>query len=155
MCAWNAAQLEQMCLPPCHVLAQFFVDGKYLSCAMYQRSADLALGVPFNVASYSLLTCLIANHCGLVAREFVHFLGDTHVYNNHIEGLREQVERKPKPFPHIAFKPGVEHKPLEAIVFDDILLPDYECHGPIKMQLNTGLNQDAQTKKAKTEIISQ
>jgi len=152
MCSWNAMQISEMCLPPCHVLAQFFVHGKYLSCAMYQRSADLAIGIPFNVASYSLLTHLIANHCGLTAYEFVHFFGDTHVYKNHVESLKEQLLRAPKQFPTLRFKAGSESKRLEEVVADDIQLENYLPHGAIKMMLNTGLNQETQAKKAKTEI---
>lgn len=101
MSAWNPADLPQMALPPCHMFAQFYVDtvAGELSCQMYQRSADMGLGVPFNVASYALLTRLIAHCCGLKAGEFVHVIGDAHVYLNHVEALREQLTREPRPFP--------------------------------------------------------
>lgn len=105
MTAWNPTQIEQMALPPCHVLAQFRVKGgNRLSCSLYQRSGDIGLGVPFNIASYSFLTHLLANHCGLVADEFVYFLGDAHIYESHIEMLKEQVERIPFEFPRISIK---------------------------------------------------
>lgn len=100
MSAWNASDLTKMALPPCHILAQFYVtaDGR-LSCQMYQRSCDMGLGVPFNIASYSLLTCMLAQICGLRRGEFIHCLGDAHVYKNHIEPLKEQLTRYPYPFP--------------------------------------------------------
>ena len=100
MSAWNASDLTKMALPPCHILAQFYVtaDNK-LSCQMYQRSCDMGLGVPFNIASYSLLTCMLAQVCGLKRGEFIHCLGDAHVYKNHVEPLMEQLKRHPMPFP--------------------------------------------------------
>jgi len=102
--AWNPCQLEEMALPPCHVLMQFNVrDNKYLSCSLYQRSGDVGLGVPFNIASYSFLTHIIAHHCGLVADEFVHFIGNAHIYENHIETLQIQIQREPLPFPKMKF----------------------------------------------------
>lgn len=103
--AWNPLQISQMALPPCHVLAQFRVrEGNRLSCALYQRSGDIGLGVPFNIASYSFLTHLLAKHCGLVADEFVHFLGDAHIYEEHVEALKIQIERVPFEFPRIQIR---------------------------------------------------
>lgn len=103
--AWNPQQISQMALPPCHVLAQFRVrGGDRLSCALYQRSGDIGLGVPFNIASYSFLTHLLAKHCGLVADEFVHFLGDAHIYEEHVEALKTQIERVPFEFPKIQIR---------------------------------------------------
>ena len=99
--AWNPCALRKMALPPCHVLSQFYVQNGRLSCQMYQRSADMGLGVPFNIASYSLLTILLAHIVGLEPGEFVHVIGDTHVYINHEEALREQIEREPRPFPTV------------------------------------------------------
>jgi dihydrofolate reductase/thymidylate synthase len=104
--AWNPAALHLMALPPCHMFCQFFVAGGELSCQMYQRSCDMGLGVPFNIASYALLTRLIAHVCGLRPGDFVHVLGDAHVYNNHEEALRLQLERSPKPFPTLRINPG-------------------------------------------------
>jgi thymidylate synthase len=124
MTAWNPVQINQMALPPCHVLAQFRVkSGGRLSCALYQRSGDIGLGVPFNIASYSFLTHLLAKHCGLVADEFVHFLGDAHIYESHIESLKTQVERTPFDFPRISIKTVKER-------IDDYDLADIEFIEP-------------------------
>ena len=105
MSAWNPCQLDEMALPPCHVLAQFHVsDDKYLSCSLYQRSGDVGLGVPFNIASYSFLTHIIAKHTGLEAKEFVYFLGNAHIYEEHIDSLKEQITRTPFEFPKMTIK---------------------------------------------------
>lgn len=102
MSAWNPCQIDEMALPPCHVLAQFNVtNGKYLSCSLYQRSGDVGLGVPFNIASYSFLTHLLAKHCGLIAEEFILFLGNAHIYEEHIQVLEQQILRTPFKFPKI------------------------------------------------------
>ena len=105
--AWNPADLGKMALPPCHMFCQFFVANGELSCQMYQRSADLGLGVPFNIASYALLTCLLAHTCGLKRGDFVHCIGDAHVYLNHVDALREQLTREPRPFPTLTISPEV------------------------------------------------
>ena len=121
--AWNPEQIDQMALPPCHVIMQFSVrDNQYLSCALYQRSGDVGLGVPFNVASYSLLTHLLAHHCGLIADEFVHFLGNAHIYEDHVAALTEQIQRRPSyDFPKICIredpKAHIEEYDVEDIVF--------------------------------------
>lgn len=107
MSAWNPCQLSEMALPPCHILCQFYVSqNKYVSCALYQRSGDVGLGVPFNILSYSFLTHLLAHHCELEAKEFVHYIGDAHIYENHLEALKEQTARIPHEFPKIQFQGG-------------------------------------------------
>lgn len=130
--AWNPAALHEMALPPCHLMAQFYVANGELSCQMYQRSADVGLGVPFNIASYALLTRLIANVVGLSPGEFVHVLGDTHIYLNHVDALKEQITRSPKPFPllHVKSKQNIED-----FTFDDLVLEGYEPHGSIAMKM--------------------
>ncbi len=128
--AWNPAQVEQMALPPCHCLFQFYVaDGK-LSCQLYQRSADIFLGVPFNIASYALLTLMIAQVCGLKAGEFVHTLGDAHLYSNHIEQAKEQLARTPYALPQMHLNPHVKN--LFDFKFEDFELVGYEAHPTIK-----------------------
>ena len=126
--AWNVADIERMALPPCHTMFQFYVAGDRLDCQLYQRSADLALGVPFNIASYALLTHLIANECGLTPGYFVHTFGDAHIYLNHVEGLKIQLEREPKKRPTLK----IANKPLSEIQFEDIELIDYEHDAFIK-----------------------
>ena len=129
--AWNPAELEEMALPPCHCFAQFYVsaDNK-LSCQMYQRSCDMFLGVPFNVASYSLLTHMIAQVCGLGVGEFVHTLGDAHIYLNHVEQVKEQLSREPLPAPTLWINPEVTD--ITNFTMKDFRLDGYQSHGTIK-----------------------
>jgi thymidylate synthase len=130
VCAWNVGQVEEMALPPCHVLFQFYVaDGK-LSCQLYQRSCDIFLGVPFNIASYALLTMMIAQIAGLQPGEFVHTLGDAHIYKNHIEQCKLQLTREPYPLPTMKINPEV--KRIEDFKFEDFELTGYEAHPHIK-----------------------
>ena len=131
MSAWNPQQIEQMALPPCHVLAQFNVIGNELSCSLYQRSGDVGLGVPFNIASYSLLTHILAKHCELIPKEFVYYLGNSHIYDNHIEELKKQTERTPFEFPKICINNKYDN--IEQYSLQDIELIDYKCHESIKM----------------------
>lgn len=134
MSAWNPEQLDIMALPPCHVLAQFNVrQGKYLSCALYQRSGDVGLGVPFNIASYAFLTHILANHCGLEAEEFVYFLGNAHIYEEHIDALKTQILKEPYPFPTIEFKENVTD--IDNINIDSIKIAHYNHHETIKMEM--------------------
>jgi thymidylate synthase len=134
MSAWNPCQIDEMALPPCHILAQFnVIDGKYLSCSMYQRSGDVGLGVPFNIASYSMLTHLIAHHCNLEAREFVYYLGNCHIYDDHIESLRLQIERVPYDFPKLNINTNCEN--IEDYTEDNFVLSDYKFHDGIKMEM--------------------
>ncbi|MCX2574753.1 thymidylate synthase [Pedobacter sandarakinus] len=128
--AWNVAEIENMALPPCHAFFQFYVaDGK-LSCQLYQRSADIFLGVPFNIASYALLTMMVAQVCGLEAGDFIHTLGDAHLYNNHIEQAHLQLSRDPKPLPIMKINPDV--KSIFDFKFEDFALENYEAHPHIK-----------------------
>ena len=132
--AWNVADVEDMALPPCHVLFQFYVaDGK-LSCQLYQRSADTFLGVPFNIASYALLTMMIAQECGLEAGEFVHTLGDTHLYLNHMEQVDEQLSREPRALPTMRLNPEV--KSLFDFRYEDFTLEGYDPHPTIKAPMS-------------------
>lgn len=133
MSAWNVVDLPKMALPPCHCLVQFYVANGELSCQLYQRSADMGLGVPFNIASYALLTCMIAHVTDLKTGDFVHTLGDAHVYLNHIEPLQEQVKRAPRQFPTIRIKRKVER--IEDFVFDDFEIIGYDPHPTIKMEM--------------------
>jgi thymidylate synthase len=134
MTAWNPVQLDEMALPPCHVLCQFNVhDGNKLSCSMYQRSVDVALGQPFNIASYSFLTHLLAKHCGLEAYEFVYFMGNCHIYEDHIEPMKEILNRKPLSFPTINIKCVKEN--INDYTVDDFEICDYKSHDVIKMKM--------------------
>lgn len=124
--AWNVGEIEKMALPPCHTLFQFYVaDGK-LSCQLYQRSADVFLGVPFNIASYALFTMMIAQVCGLEYGDFVHTFGDTHLYSNHLEQARLQLSRDPRPLPVMKLNPGV--KDIFSFTIDDFTLENYDPH---------------------------
>jgi len=128
--AWNVADIDQMALPPCHAFFQFYVaDGK-LSCQLYQRSADIFLGVPFNIASYALLTMMVAQVCGLQYGDFIHTLGDAHLYNNHIEQAKLQLSRETKPLPVMEINPDV--KDIFGFTFEDFKLKNYEPHPHIK-----------------------
>lgn len=131
VCAWNPAQIEQMALPPCHCFFQFDVtpDDK-LNCMLYQRSCDMFLGVPFNIASYSLLTMMIAQVCGLKPGEFVHTLGNAHIYSNHFEQVKLQLTREPLPLPQVRLNPEIKN--IDDFKFEDIELVDYQSHGVIK-----------------------
>ena len=124
--AWNPAEVDRMGLPPCHVLFQFYVAEGRLSCQLYQRSADIFLGVPFNIASYALLTHMVAQVTGLEPGEFVHTLGDAHLYLNHLEQADTQLAREPMPLPRLWLNPAVDD--LFAFRFDDIRLEGYQCH---------------------------
>ncbi|WP_119315748.1 thymidylate synthase [Calidithermus terrae] len=128
--AWNVADLPRMALAPCHALFQFYVAGGKLSCQLYQRSADVFLGVPFNIASYALLTLMIAQVTGLEPGEFVHTLGDAHLYLNHLEQAQLQLTRSPRPLPRMILNP--ERKRLEDFVYEDFTLVGYDPHPPIK-----------------------
>ncbi len=128
--AWNVGELDQMALAPCHAFFQFYVaDGK-LSCQLYQRSADIFLGVPFNIASYALLTLMMAQVCGLKPGDFVHTFGDAHLYSNHLEQTREQLSREPRPLPTMRINPNVKN--IFDFKFEDFTLNDYDPHPAIR-----------------------
>ncbi len=133
--AWNPADVEDMALPPCHTMFQFYVGQNEagqdaLSCQLYQRSADLFLGVPFNIASYALLTCMMAQVTGLARGEFVHTFGDVHLYTNHLDQAREQLTREPRPLPTLTLNPEV--KDLFSFTYEDIAIESYDPHPAIK-----------------------
>jgi len=131
--SWNVAELDMMALPPCHCFAQFYVANGKLSCQMYQRSCDMFLGVPFNIASYSLLTHMIAQVCDLGVGEFVHTLGDAHIYLNHIDQVKQQLKRKPYASPQLKLNPDI--KDITAFTMQDIELIDYKCHPALKAEM--------------------
>ena len=132
--AWNPAEIDSMALPPCHALFQFYVANGKLSCQLYQRSADIFLGVPFNIASYALLTMMMAQVCGLQAGEFVHTLGDAHLYQNHLEQARLQLTREPRKLPTMRINRAV--RDIFAFKFDDFELQDYDPHPHIKAEVS-------------------
>ena len=132
--AWNPCQLPEMALPPCHVLMQFHVtDGTRLSCSLYQRSGDVGLGVPFNIASYSMLTHLLAHHCGLDAHEFIYYLGNAHIYDDHVTALRLQATREPHEFPRIAIR--ALHENINDYELGDFEVQGYTFHDAISMAM--------------------
>ena len=128
--AWNVAEIENMALPPCHMMFQFYVADGRLSCQLYQRSADIFLGVPFNISSYALLTMMVAQVCDLAPGDFVHTLGDAHLYSNHLQQVDEQLSRKPFPLPVMKINPQV--KSIFDFKFEDFELVGYEAHPHIK-----------------------
>ena len=131
--AWNVGKIAQMHLPPCHMMFQFYVANNKLSCMLYQRSCDMFLGVPFNIASYALLTMMIAQVCGYELGEFIHTVGDTHIYHNHFEQVREQLSRKPLKLPKMKINPLV--KDINDFKYEDFELQNYESYGVIKGQV--------------------
>ena len=132
--AWNPAEIKDMALPPCHCLFQFYVDNGRLSCQLYQRSADIFLGVPFNIASYALLTMMMAQVCGLQAGDFVHTFGDAHIYKNHLDQVRLQLSREPRPLPVMRINPDV--KDIFGFRYEDFALENYNPHPHIKGEVS-------------------
>ncbi|MGF1585755.1 MAG: thymidylate synthase [Bacteroidales bacterium] len=132
--AWNVGELGNMALPPCHILFQFYVAGGKLSCQLYQRSADIFLGVPFNIASYALLTLMVAQVTGLQPGEFIHTLGDSHIYLNHTDQVKLQLAREPRELPVMRLNP--ERKNIDEFVYEDFLLEDYNPHPHIKGEIS-------------------
>ncbi|MGY8752575.1 MAG: thymidylate synthase, partial [Phycisphaerales bacterium] len=128
--AWNVGEVDKMALPPCHTMFQFYVADNKLSCQLYQRSADIFLGVPFNIASYALLTMMVAQTTGLELGDFVHTLGDAHLYSNHIDQSNEQLKRKIRPLPNVTLNPAITS--VFDFTYDDITLSGYEPHPHIK-----------------------
>jgi len=140
ICSWNVPQLKQMILPPCHCLVQFFVrKNKYLDCQLYQRSADLGLGVPFNIASYSFLIYVLGKWCNLTPGKFIHTFGDVHVYLNHLEALKEQITREPYTFPTVKFKGNFTLDTLQDVTMDkwcdSFIIKNYRYHSALKMPM--------------------
>ena len=132
--AWNVGEIDKMALPPCHILFQFYVAGGKLSCQLYQRSADIFLGVPFNIASYSLLTMMVAQVTGLKPGEFIHTLGDAHIYLNHIEQVKLQLSREPFPLPEMVINPSVDD--ILKFRYEDFTLENYVAHPGIKGKIS-------------------
>jgi thymidylate synthase len=132
--AWNVGDLSNMALPPCHVLFQFYIADGRLSCQLYQRSADIFLGVPFNIASYALLLMMVARVTGLKPGEFIHTLGDAHIYNNHMEQVNTQLARQPRPWPVMKLNPDVKN--IEDFTFSDFTLENYDPHPHIKAPIS-------------------
>jgi thymidylate synthase len=132
--AWNVGQIDQMALPPCHLLFQFYVAEGRLSCQLYQRSADIFLGVPFNIVSYALLTLMLAQVCGLQPGEFVHTLGDAHLYRNHLPQANMQLTREPLPLSHMQLNPDIDD--IFSFRFEDFTLQNYQYHPHIKAQVS-------------------
>jgi len=130
VCAWNVGEIDKMALPPCHVLFQFYVNNGEISLQLYQRSADVFLGVPFNIASYTLLLMMVAQVCGLKPKEFVHTLGDAHIYSNHVEQAKLQLSRDPRPLPTMRINPEV--KDIFGFQYEDFQLENYDPHPHIK-----------------------
>ena len=133
MSAWNPEQLDEMALPPCHVLSQYHLVDNRLSCTLYQRSGDVGLGIPFNIASYSFLTHLLAKHCDLEVGEFVHFIGNAHIYDDHVEPLKLQLENEPYDFPDLEIKS--KRKNIDDYKFEDFTISNYKFHKTIKMDM--------------------
>lgn len=133
--SWNPIQLKEMALPPCHLLFQFNVTNGFLNCALYQRSGDVGLGIPFNIASYAMLTYMIAYLTDLQPGEFVHFIADAHIYTNHVDQLSEQILRTPYPFPKLFLRPKVKRNKIEEFEYEDFVIEDYKSHGILKMQM--------------------
>ncbi len=131
--AWNPADVDQMALPPCHTMFQFYANDGQLSCQLYQRSADVFLGVPFNIASYALLTMMVAQVCGLKAKDFVHTFGDAHIYSNHVEQAKLQLSREPRALPQMRINPDV--KSIFDFQYEDFTLENYDPHPHIKAEV--------------------
>ena len=131
--AWNPADVDQMALPPCHTMFQFYANDGQLSCQLYQRSADVFLGVPFNIASYALLTMMVAQVCGLKAKDFVHTFGDAHIYSNHVEQAKLQLSREPRPLPQMRINPAVDS--IFGFQYEDFTLENYDPHPHIKAEV--------------------
>ena len=131
--AWNVADIGKMALPPCHTMFQFYVADGRLSCQLYQRSADAGLGLPFNTASYSLLTMMIAQVCDLQPGDFVHSFGDLHIYHNHFQQIEEQLKREPMPFPRVELDPAIKN--IDDFRYEHVKLVDYKHHGALKMEV--------------------
>lgn len=130
VCAWNVGEIDKMALPPCHVLFQFYVNNGEISLQLYQRSADVFLGVPFNIASYTLLLMMVAQVCNLKPKEFIHTLGDAHIYSNHVEQAKLQLTREPRPLPTMRVNPEV--KDIFSFLYEDFTLENYDPHPHIK-----------------------